>query len=55
MKNRKFSVFFLALLAILALAFFGKVDACGYVVTLSVGMFTANVVQKSKICDKENE
>lgn len=48
MKNRKFNVFFLSLVAILALAFLGKVDACGYVVTLATALFASNVIQKNE-------
>jgi hypothetical protein len=48
MKNRKFNVFFLSLVAILALAFLGKVDACGYVVTLATALFAGNVIQKNE-------
>ena len=48
MRNRKFSVFFLALMAILALSFWGHTDACGYVVTLATALFASNVIQKNK-------
>ena len=48
MRNRKFSVFFLALIAILALAFWDKVDACGYIVTLATALFASNVIQKNE-------
>ena len=48
MRNRKFNVFFLSLVAIITLAFFNKVDACGYVVTLATALFASNVIQKNE-------
>ena len=48
MKNRKWWVYVTALVAIVALAFFDKIDACGYVVTLATALFASNVIQKNE-------
>lgn len=47
-RNRKWWTFIVSLVAILALAFWNKVDACGYVVTLATALFASNVIQKNE-------
>lgn len=47
MKNRKFIAFIIAIGAITLLSFFGK-SGDGAIVTLTLGLFAANVVQKNE-------
>lgn len=48
MRNRKWWTYIVAVAAVLALAFFDKVSACGYIVALATGLFASNVAQKNE-------
>ena len=51
MKNRKFIVFLVAVLAIVLLNFFNK-DGSSAITTLALGLFVANVTQKNEHFNK---
>ena len=47
MRNRKFTVFVIAIIAIVLLNFFNK-SGDSAIVTLAIALFTSNVVQKNE-------
>lgn len=47
MRNRKFWVFIIAIIAIVFLNFFNK-DGSSSITTLAIALFTSNVIQKNE-------
>lgn len=55
MRNRKWWCFVVAIAAIVFLTFFGKEGANGAIVTLALGLFASNVVQKNEHFNGDKE
>ena len=54
MKNRKFTVFVISVIAIMILNFFGK-DGSNSITTLAIALFAANVSQKFSNNNNNNQ
>lgn len=54
MKNRKFTVFVISVIAIMILNFFNK-DGSSAITTLAIALFAANCAQKSNFCNDYNK